>query len=149
MSSQYLYGQLPATERLPVSPRRRQPIGPPPSLLTTTLGNAHISNHGLVANVQTPSSTTSLSSPFSCPASPSGATRGTSPMALGASAGFSRAYNPQQWSRLSTSSAQSTRPTVSASRQSSQVSQLAPRAVGPDGTVVSVYSLEYELIQIS
>jgi len=147
MSSQYPYGQLPATERLPVSPRRRQPIGPAPSLLTTTLGNAHTSSHGRAANVQTPSSTTSLSSPFCYPASPSGATRGTSPMASGASAGFSRAYNPQQWSRLSSSSAQSTRLTASASRQSSQASQLAPRAVVPDGTNVSTYSSEYELIK--
>lgn len=149
MSSQYPYGQLAASERLPVSPHRRQPVGPPPSLLTTTLGNAHISSHGRAASVQTSSSTTSLSSPFSCPVSPSGATRGTSPMALRTSAGFSRAYNPQQWGRLSSSPAQSTGPTASASRQSSQASQLAPRPVGPDGTAVFTRCLVCELIRIS
>ena len=133
MSNQYSYGQSLPLDRLPLSPRRRHPVGPPPSLLTTSLGNARISSHGRGASVQTPASTTSLSSPFSYPSSPGGAMRGTSPMAARNSAGFNAAYNPQDWEPLSIGLPNNTRPTAASSRQPSRTSRLAPRPVGPDG----------------
>ena len=131
MSGQNQYGLVPP------SPRRRQHAVQPPSLLTTTLGNAHVSNHGVGA-VPTPISTTSLSSPFSIhqaspyPASPGGAMRGTSPMSFSATTNYNTAYNPQQWG-AATNGSPSSRPTIAGTRQSSQGSRLAPRPVGPDG----------------
>ena len=133
MSDQCSYGQSLPLDRLPLSPRRRHPVGHPPSLLTTSLGNARISSHGRGASVQTPASTTSLSSPFSYPSSPGGAMRGTSPMAPRNPAGFNAAYNPQDWEPLSSGPSNTTRPTGASSRQSSRTSRLAPRPVGPDG----------------
>ncbi|KAL8796276.1 MAG: hypothetical protein Q9195_001391 [Heterodermia aff. obscurata] len=65
MSGRQHYGLASTQEGLSAAPRRRQHAVQPPSLLTTTLGNAHISSHGIGPNPQTPISTTSLSSPFS------------------------------------------------------------------------------------
>lgn len=138
MSGQYPYAQPPGTEGLPQSPRRRYPLGQGPSLLTTTLGNAHLSSHGHSGTVQTPSSTTTLSSPFAYPPSPGGALRATSPMSLRAPAVFSGAYNPQQWGSLGNNSPSSARSGASSSRQHSQTTRLAPRLVGPDGIVAGL-----------
>lgn len=132
MSSQIQNGLVPPT------PRRRQHAVQPPNLLTTTLGNAHVSNHGVGA-IPTPISTTSLSSPFSIhqaspyPASPAGAMRGTSPMAFSAATTYNTAYNPQQWGALGSNGSPRSRSTIASTRQSSQGSRLAPRPVGPDG----------------
>ena len=124
-----------------VSPRRRGHPGQPPSLLTTSLNNnaQHLGlGHGLHA--QTPLSTTSLSSPFSgsqshYTASPGGASRGNSPMAVRSATGFSGTYNPQQWGRPGYENTQSV-PTAVAfqSHQSSiRTTTFAPRLQGPDG----------------
>lgn len=86
-----------------VSPRRRDHV-PQPPVLTTSLSGLQIQGSGLVSAGPTP--TTTLSSPFSqaTPSpytpytpSPGGAQRGTSPMAVRQSAGYTAAYNPQQW----------------------------------------------------
>lgn len=120
------------------SPRRRPHALQPPSLLTTTLGNAHATSHGVGAS-HTPVSTTSLSSPFSLhqaspyPGSPGGARRGTSPMAVSATRSYSAAYNPQQWGPVSSNGSPSSRNTIASTRQTSHGSTLAPRLVGPDG----------------
>ena len=135
MSAPYPYAPPPAQEG-PSSPRRRQHAVQPPNLLTTSLGNARNIGLGLGGSIQTPLSTTSLSSPFSTyqpspyPASPGGAMRGVSPMATRTPAAYNTPYNPQQWgsSSSSSSSALGTRP-----RQLTRVEQLAPRPVGPDG----------------
>ena len=108
----------------------------PPNLLTTSLDNArHLGQATLTPHgaVQTPVSTTSLSTPFSLnvtqspyPQSPGTAMRGASPLTH--RSGPSVPYNPQQWGPLSDASPQSA---------STQVQQrymhLAPRPVGPDG----------------
>lgn len=131
-----------AQEALPTSPRRRRHVAQPPTLLTTTLGNAHIANHAARANPQTPLSTTSLSSPFSVhqglpypasphPASPNCAMRGSPPMVSEASS-FGGAYNPQQWGAIS-SNGSSSRAAAATSGFPSHGSRLAPRLVGPDG----------------
>ena len=120
------------------APRRRPHALQPPSLLTTTLGNAHASSHGVGAS-HTPISTTSLSSPFSLhqassyPGSPGGAMRGTSPMAVSATTSYNAAYNPQQWGPVSSNGSPSSRNTIASTRQASHGSTLAPRLVGPDG----------------
>ena len=131
------YAPSPELEEHPPS-RRRQHALQPPSLLTTTVGNAH--NLG-----QTPISATSLSSPFSShqpssyPGSAIGTMRGSSsPMVHRPSSAFNMAYNPQQWGPVSSGS--NSIPT-SASRsaairqpmQSTRVTALAARPVGPDG----------------
>ena len=138
MSGRQQYGLVSGREALPTSPRRRQHAGPPPTLLTTTLGNAHISSHGGGAGPHTPISTTSLSSPFSLhqaspyPASPA-TLNGNSPMALRTPSTFNTAYNPQQWGAMSSNVPSSSRSTATATRSSGQSSRLAPHAVGPDG----------------
>lgn len=123
-------------------PRRRQHAVQPPTLLTTTLGNAHNANWG--TGTHTPISTTSLSSPFSIyqpspyPVSPAAAMRGTSPSIHQAPASFSAPYNPQQWGPLggppTSSSSPASRPLgIRQANQSTRVSMLAARPVGPDG----------------
>jgi len=61
--------------------------------------------------------------------------RGASPMALRSQAGFSAAYNPQQWGPVSHTSpnSMSTGGEYRHAPQSSRVQALAPRPVGPDG----------------
>lgn len=84
------------------TPRRRQYTVQPPTL-TTTLSVTPNHGLGLGLTTQTPSWTTSLSSPFSqynpstFTDSTGGAARGTSPMASGTADGFNVPYNPQQW----------------------------------------------------
>lgn len=129
-----------ATERHPPS-RGTRHHPQPPRLLTTTFGNARHATLGAGRVNQTPTSTTSLSSPFSAqpqsayPSTPTGAMRGTSPMTLRSAAGFATAYNPQQWGPLNNTSPNSG--SISANRASlppsSRVTALAPRPVGPDG----------------
>lgn len=141
MSLPYSYNHPPATERVPTSPRRRQHPVQPPSLLTTSLGNAR--NAGLaiggIAQSQTPVSTTSLSTPFSAypqspyPQSPGGAMRGTSPMNFRSPTSFPTAYNPQQWGPVSNTSPNSTTSGHGHQHVHSRVAALAPRLVGPDG----------------
>lgn len=136
MSVHSPYARSPELEEPPPS-RRRQHAIQPPNLLTTTVGNAH--NLG-----QTPISATSLSSPFSShhpspyAGSATGTMRGSSPMVRPTSSAFNTAYNPQQWGPVSSGS--NSIPN-SASRsagirqpiQSSRVTALAARPVGPDG----------------
>lgn len=122
-------------------PRRRQHAVQPPTLLTSTLENAHNASWG--TGILTPLSTTSLSSPFSIhqpspyPLSPAGAMRGTSPSLHQAPAAFSAPYNPQQWGPLSgtsTSSSPASRPLgMRQANSSTRVAMLAARPVGPDG----------------
>lgn len=133
-----------AQEPLPTSPRRRRHVAQPPTLLTTTLGNAHISSHAGRANPQTPISTTSLSSPFSVhqalpysaspyPSSPSSAMRGSSPMVPQATSSINAAYNPQQWGAMNSNCSSSSRTAAATTGYSGHGSRLAPRLVGPDG----------------
>ena len=146
MSGQNQHGAV-----LPSS-RRRPHALQPPSLLTTTLGNAHASSHGVGAG-HTPVSTTSLSSPFSLhqaspyPRSPGGAIRGTSPMAVSATRSYSAAYNPQQWGPVSSNGSPSSRNTITSTRQSSHGSTLAPRLVGPDG--MSDETSQWEALELT
>lgn len=126
------------------TPRRRQHAAQPPNLLTSSLGQARNNGLGIGGIPQTPISTTSLSTPFSAyplspysavPPSPGGAMRGSSPMAFRSQAGFSAAYNPQQWGPVSHTSPNSASTGGEHSHQgrSSRVTALAPRPVGPDG----------------
>ena len=121
------------------SPRRRQTPNQPPNLLTTSLGNARNAALGLGGVVQTPISSTTLSSPFSAhpqstqPQSPGGAMREASPMASRSASGFSGYYNPQQWGAVNNVSSNS----MSMTREYRQTSHLAPRPVGPDEPVAS------------
>ena len=125
------------------SPRRRQRAPQPPSLLTTSLGNAQNAGLGLGLYDRTPVSTTSLSSPFSIhqptsmyPASPGGALRGSSPMALRSTESFNAPYNPQQWRPSSTASSIPASGTTFSTTQHRQQFRLAPSTVqprGPDG----------------
>ena len=141
MSGRQHYGLASTQEGLSTSPRRRQHAVQPPSLLTTTLGNAHISSHGVGPNPQTPisTSTTSLSSPFSVyqaspyPSSPASTLRGSSPMALRPSSSFNAAYNPQQWGAMNSNGPSNSRSTVATTVQSGQGSRWAHGPVGPDG----------------
>lgn len=122
-------------------PRRRQTPNQPPNLLTTSLGNARNAGLGIGEVPQTPILSTTLSSPFSAypqsphPQSPGGAMRGASPMASRSASGFSGHYNPQQWSAVDNVSPNSM--SVAGEHrqtgQSSRISHLAPRPVGPDG----------------
>ena len=123
-------------------PRRRQ-TNQPPNLLTTSLGNARNTGLGFGGVVQTPVSSTTLSSPFSAyPQSPHsqaprGNMRGASPMASRSASGFTGHYNPQQWGTVnsvspnSMSMAGEPRQTC----QSARTVHLAAhcRPVGPDG----------------
>ena len=134
------YPDAPASaQEGPLSPRRRQHAVQPPILLTTSLGNARNIGLGLGGSIQTPLSTTSLSSPFSTyqaspyPASPSGAMRGISPMATRTPAAYNAPYNPQQWGNANTPSSSATTPLSSRQRQATRVESLAARPVGPDG----------------
>ena len=144
MTGRQHYGLASTQEGLSASPRRRQHAVQPPSLLTTTLGNAHISSHGVGPNPQTPiSSTTSLSSPFSVlqaspyPSSPASTLRGISPMALRSSSSFNAAYNPQQWGAINSNGASNSRSAVATTGQSGQGSRFAHGPVGPDGAAVA------------
>jgi len=124
------------------SPRRRQPVQPP-NLLTTSLGNARNAGLGIGGIVQTPVSTTTLSSPFSAfSQSPAGAMRGASPMALRSQASFSGTYNPQQWGPLNNRSPNSSSAGDHRPARSSRVVALAPRPVGPDGMHSLFYAEE-------
>lgn len=123
------------------SPRRRQTPNQPPNLLTTSLGNARNGGLGLGAVVQTPVSSTTLSSPFSAyPQSPHPqpsreTMRGASPMASRSASGFGGHYNPQQWGAVNSVSPNSMS-MAGEHRQishSSRTAHLAPRPVGPDG----------------
>ena len=146
MSSQYPYDFSLEDASSLHPPRRRQRAVQPPSLLTTSLNNAQNLGHGLGLNAQTPLSSTSLSSPFSVhqatpyPASPGGAMRGTSPMALRSTASGSGQYNPQQWGPISHegSPMQVTGSTfaLTHSRHPSRVTVLAGQPRGPDGRSV-------------
>lgn len=139
---QYPYARSPEQDG-PSPPQRRQHALQPPSLLTTTLGNAH--NLGLGIAGHTPVSATSLSSPFSTyqtspyPGSPTGAMRGASPMVHRPPSAFNTAYNPQQWGPVRSGSSpapnSSSRPAsiIRQPNQSTRVAVLAPRPVGPDG----------------
>ena len=125
------YNASPDPARIAASSRRRQHALQPPSLLTTSLENARNSGGTFV---QTPLSTTTLSSPFSgLPQSPGGAMRGVSPMALRSQNSFTGVYNPQQWEPLTNSSPNSSLAGDQRQVQSSRVVALAPRPVGPDG----------------
>lgn len=137
MNPQYPYARTPEL----VGPSIRQHSLQPPSLLTTTLENAHSLGLGMAS--QTPISATSLSSPFSFAhqpspyhASPPGAMRGTSPVVHRMPTTFNMAYNPQQWGPVNSGPTpnSSSRPTsMRQSSQSRRASVLAARPVGPDG----------------
>ena len=136
----------------PASPRRRGHPAQPPSLLTTSLNNSAQNlglGHGLHA--QTPLSTTSLSSPFSGPqshytASPGGASRGNSPMAVRSATGFSGSYNPQQWGRsgYENTNSFSTAAALQSHQSSIRTTTFAPRLQGPDGTISSHISADHD-----
>lgn len=141
MNVQYPYAREPQLDG-PSPPQRQRHSLQPPSLLTTTLGNAH--NLGLGIAGQTPVSATSLNSPLAAyqtspyPASPTGAMRGTSPMVHRPPSAFNTAYNPQQWGPVisgssSTSNSGSRPASIRQPNQSTRVAVLAPRPVGPDG----------------
>ena len=143
MSSHYPYDHPLEDASSLHPPRRRQRGVQPPSLLTTSLNNAQHLGHGMGVSVQTPVSSTTLSSPFSVhqatpyPASPGGVMRGTSPMALRSAVSLSGQYNPQQWGPISHegSPMQVTGSTftLTHSRQASRVTSLAGQPRGPDG----------------
>lgn len=122
-------------------PPRRQIHNPPPNLLISSLGNARTAGLGVGGAVQTPFSSTTLSSPFSAPPqtlypqSPGGVMRGASPMASRSASGFSGRYNPQQWGAVNNVSPNSMSITGEhrQTSQSSRTAHLAPRSVGPDG----------------
>lgn len=140
MNPQYPYART-AELAGPSSPSVRRHGLQPPSLLTTTLENAHSLGLGIAG--QTPISATSLSSPFSSThqrspyhASPPGAMRGTSPVVHRMPATFNMAYNPQQWGPVNSGPTpnSSSRPTsMRQSSQSRRAPVLAARPVGPDG----------------
>lgn len=137
MNPQYPYARTPEL----VGPSIRQHGHQPPSLLTTTLENAHSLGLGMAS--QTPISATSLSSPFSSAhqpspyhASPPGAMRGTSPVIHRMPTTFNMAYNPQQWGPVNSGPTpnSSSRPTsMRQSSQSRRAPVLAARPLGPDG----------------
>lgn len=130
MNPQYPYARTPERHGLQ-----------PPSLLTTTLENAHSLGLGIAG--PTPISATSLSSPFSSVhqpstyhVSPPGAMRGTSPIVHRTPTTFNMAYNPQQWGPVHSgpTSNSSSRPTsMRQPSQSRRAPVLAARPVGPDG----------------
>ena len=125
MTTPYNYG-VSVSSGTAASPRHRRDAVQPPNLLTTSLGNAR-------------AGTTSLSSPFAAsvyplspnPASPGSAMRGTSPRTFRSQAGFSSAYNPQQWGPVGNETPVST--TRSTRGQSLRTTVFAPQPVGPDG----------------
>lgn len=137
MNPQYSYARTPEL----VGPSIRQHGLQPPSLLTTTLENAHSLGLGMAG--QTPISATSLSSPFSTAhqpspyhASPPGAIRGTSPVVHRMPTTFNMAYNPQQWGPVNSGPTPNSSSRPTSMRQSSQSRRapiLAARPVGPDG----------------
>lgn len=140
MSVPYPYAH-PSAQEGPSSPRRRQHAVQPPNLLTTSLGNARNISLGFGGIIQTPLSTTSLSSPFSTnqplpyAASPGGAMRGISPMATRTPATYNTPYNPQQWGSANPPSSSTSAALGSRHRQATRVEALASRPVGPDGTL--------------
>lgn len=141
MSGQYSFGpNLQVEDGAAASPRcRRRAVQPPTLTTTVSFGQSHASGLGLFS--QTPVSTTSLSSPFSSssvvqqspyPTSPAGTLRGTSPMALRSSTGFSAPYNPQQWA--SPSSASGTSSSTRRLNQPTRATALMAAPIGLDGT---------------
>ena len=92
-----------------ISPRRRDNV-PQPPVLTTSLSGLQYQGGGL-PSAPTPSS--ALSSPFSqanpsaFPSSynpsPTGAQRGTSPMAARLSGAYTTTYNPREWGQVTSS----------------------------------------------
>ena len=143
MDSQPPYPTVPqAHNGLPaLSPLRRQHVAQPPTLLTTSLNNAHSLGHGLgLTGGQTPLSTTSLSSPFSQQnhspylSSPAGT---VTSMPTSSPAAYAAPYNPQQWGRITNygvgEAGPSSTPSPMHTMQSSRGINYAPRLRGPDG----------------
>ena len=135
----------------PTSPRRQRP-DQPPTLLTASLSNARNLGYGLTLGGQTPISNTSLSSPFSpfphspYSASPGGAVRGPSPMALRSAPGFATQYNPQQWGRMGSNeslpiAASHSTLAVNTRHMPSRTTMFAARPVGPDGNCPVSYPI--------
>ena len=129
------------------TPRRRHPGLQPPSLLTTSLENNARQAHLGLGSAQTPLSaaTTTLSSPFSAfpssqSANPTTATPASSlvsPMHTHQSPSVSTPYNPQQWGPMNAGS-----PGAAIQHSTRQrLVALAPRLVGPDGTLARVFLL--------
>lgn len=127
---------------------RPQHAGEPPTLLTTTFGAVQNHSTRIASGSETPLSATTLSTPFS-PFLQSSAyprsldPRDSSPMATRTQASFNAPYNPQQWGPLSSSTSG---PLDAATRsrhpsRSSRYPNLAPRLVGPDGTIIIHISL--------
>lgn len=143
MGSPYPYGSAPHDGAPLQPPRRRERAIQPPSLLTTSLNNAQNFGLGLGPYASTPLSTTTLSTPFSVhhqspyPASPGGASRGTSPMALRSAVGTGGPYNPQQWGPISNENTTmpATGPSFTAAQrfQSTRVTTVTTQPTGPDG----------------
>jgi hypothetical protein len=101
-----------------VLPLRRPHVAQPPTLLTTSLNNAHNLGHGLgLTGVQTPLSTTT--------------------MAVRSPVAYNGTYNPQQWGRINGDGmgemASSSTLSPMHARQSSRNMAYAPRLRGPDG----------------
>lgn len=113
------------------SPLRRAHVQAPPTILTASVNNAHLLNHGL-GPVQTPLSTTSLSSPFALGHSPYAGTPQVATMATvrGPVQATANTYNPRQWGRISDGMRESIGISSNMSRQNVQY---APRLRGPDG----------------
>ncbi|KAL8928965.1 MAG: hypothetical protein Q9172_000717 [Xanthocarpia lactea] len=128
----------------PSQPSRRH-VGHPPTLLTTTFAAPHPQSLGTPSALQTPLSSTSLSTPFSAfPSSAytlsnSPAPGGASPMATRTRPSFNAPYNPQQWGPLSTSTSSPLEetPRTRHTSQSNRLARFAPRLRGPDEPVAS------------
>ncbi|KAI4263506.1 MAG: hypothetical protein L6R42_001355 [Xanthoria sp. 1 TBL-2021] len=133
---------------LPPAPASSQPsrrhVGQFPTLLTTTFAGPHPQNLAIPSGLQTPLSTTSLSTPFSAypssaySLSSSAEAGASSPMATRSRPTFNAPYNPQQWGPLRSSTSS---PLEEATRtrhpsQSNRLARFAPRLLGPDGTKV-------------
>jgi len=141
MSAQYAFAPPPGAVATTThsTPRPRQHAVQPPTL-TTTLSGPYNHGLGLGLSTHTPSSTTSLSSPFSqynpsiYTASPGGASRGTSPMASRNSAVFNVPYNPQQWGTAPGSSPNIGVGQANHARHPSQLSRAVAAGTGPSGS---------------
>ena len=143
MASESQYPHVPLSQSGPpmLHPLRRQHVAQPPTLLTTSLSNAHALGHGLgPSGGQTPLSTTSLSSPFahsqspyqSSPAGAAPTMPGRNPAVYAAAA----SYNPQQWGRITRDGMVDAGPALPVvhARQPSRNATYAPRLRGPDGS---------------
>lgn len=126
------------------SSSRRQHLGQPPTLLTTSSGGLPTRHLHIPSGPQTPLSTTSLSTPFSSyPSSslvlsPGAEARPSSPMATRSPPSLNTPYNPQQWGPLSSSTSSLLEDDTRARHrsQSSRFPRFAPRPLGPDGMTV-------------